>query len=99
MTAGSFLLPNLILVGLFLIVPLIGTIIISFQKLASLGPAQFLGKPHGRDGWYINIQHAILRRNRPRLLHLDAPFAEPMFEVIRGDRSTCLVAGIRNSLC
>ena len=43
MTAGSFLLPNMILVALFLLVPLVGTIIISFQSLASLGGAQFLG--------------------------------------------------------
>jgi multiple sugar transport system permease protein len=52
LSAGSFLLPNLILVGLFLIVPLFGTIIISFQKLASLGPAQYLGINN-----YIDLIH------------------------------------------
>jgi multiple sugar transport system permease protein len=43
MTASSFLLPNMILVALFLLVPLVGTIIISSQRLGSLGGAQFLG--------------------------------------------------------
>jgi multiple sugar transport system permease protein len=43
MTAGSFLLPNMILVALFLLAPLVGTIVISSQRLGSLGGAQFLG--------------------------------------------------------
>ncbi|WP_188942672.1 carbohydrate ABC transporter permease [Nakamurella endophytica] len=43
MTAGGFLLPNLVLSGVFLVLPLILTVVISFQKLDSLGPAQWLG--------------------------------------------------------
>lgn len=43
MAAGGFLLPNLILIGVFLLVPLVLAFVISFQKLGSLGPAQYLG--------------------------------------------------------
>ncbi len=42
-TAGVFLLPNLVLVGLFLLVPLALAFVFSLQKLGSLGSAQWLG--------------------------------------------------------
>ena len=42
-TAAIFLLPNLALVVLFLLVPLVLAFVISFQKLGSLGDAQYLG--------------------------------------------------------
>ncbi|WP_237762466.1 carbohydrate ABC transporter permease [Arthrobacter sp. ERGS1:01] len=37
------MLPNLILIGLFLLLPLVMAFVISFQKLGSLGPSQWLG--------------------------------------------------------
>lgn len=43
MAAGGFLLPNLVLITVFLLVPLVLAFVISFQKLGSLGPAQYLG--------------------------------------------------------
>ncbi|ALE04861.1 sugar ABC transporter permease (plasmid) [Arthrobacter sp. ERGS1:01] len=43
LVAGAFLLPNLILIGLFLLLPLVMAFVISFQKLGSLGPSQWLG--------------------------------------------------------
>src|SRR6185437_15686383 len=42
-TAAFFLLPNLVLVLVFLLVPLVLSFVISFQKLGSLGSAQYLG--------------------------------------------------------
>ena len=42
-TAAVFLLPNLALVALFLLAPLALAFVISFQKLGSLGGAQYLG--------------------------------------------------------
>ncbi len=42
LTSGGFLLPNVVLLMLFLIVPLVGAFIISFQKLGPLSPGQFL---------------------------------------------------------
>ena len=39
----TFLGPNLLMVLLFLVVPLVWALLISFQKLESIGPAQFLG--------------------------------------------------------
>ena len=42
-TAAVFLLPNLALVAVFLLVPLALAFVISFQKLGSLGSAQYLG--------------------------------------------------------
>jgi multiple sugar transport system permease protein len=42
-TASVFLLPNLALVTLFLLVPLVLAFVISFQKLESLGDAQYAG--------------------------------------------------------
>lgn len=43
LATGGFLLPNLALVGLFLVIPLALTLVVSLQRLESLGPAQFLG--------------------------------------------------------
>ena len=42
-TASLFLLPNLVLVGVFLLVPLVMSLVYSFQKLDPLGTPQFLG--------------------------------------------------------
>lgn len=42
-TAAFFLLPNLVLVAIFLLVPLALAFVISLQKLGSLGSAQFVG--------------------------------------------------------
>lgn len=42
-TASGFLLPNLALVGLFLVFPLISAVVISFQALGALGDSQWLG--------------------------------------------------------
>jgi len=42
-TAAVFLLPNMVLVGLFLLFPLALAFVISFQKLDSLGGSQYLG--------------------------------------------------------
>ncbi|MET4780559.1 sugar ABC transporter permease [Glaciihabitans sp. UYNi722] len=41
--AGIFLVPNLVLMGIFTILPLIYAFIISFQKLNSLGGSQYVG--------------------------------------------------------
>src|ERR1700712_2737100 len=41
--AWTFLTPNLIFVGIFLLLPLVFAFVISFQKRESLGPAEFLG--------------------------------------------------------
>jgi multiple sugar transport system permease protein len=41
--AGAFLLPNLVLVVLFLLIPLVLAFVISAQKLGSLGSGQWLG--------------------------------------------------------
>ena len=38
-----FVVPNLILVGVFLLIPLVLAIVISFQKRESLGTPEFLG--------------------------------------------------------
>lgn len=43
LAAGGFLLPNLVLIGLFLLLPLAYAFVISFQKLGSLGPGEYLG--------------------------------------------------------
>jgi multiple sugar transport system permease protein len=43
LTGGVFLLPNLVLVGIFLLIPLIMSFYYSLQKLDSLGQQQFLG--------------------------------------------------------
>ncbi|UQX88230.1 sugar ABC transporter permease [Jatrophihabitans telluris] len=42
-TAGAFLLPNLVLVAVFLLLPLVWAFWLSMQKIGSLGPSQFLG--------------------------------------------------------
>ncbi len=42
-TAAYFLLPNLVLTALFVLLPLVLAFVISFQKLGSLGTAQWLG--------------------------------------------------------
>lgn len=42
LTAGGFLLPNVILLGLFLLVPLIMAFVLSFQKLGPLSDGQYL---------------------------------------------------------
>ena len=41
--AWTFLVPNLIMVGVFLLLPLVLAIVISFQKRESLGSPEFLG--------------------------------------------------------
>jgi multiple sugar transport system permease protein len=43
LAAWSFLIPNLILVGVFLLLPLALALVISFQKRESLGSPEFLG--------------------------------------------------------
>lgn len=43
LTGGLFLLPNLVLVGIFLLVPLALSFYYSTQKLGSLGASQYLG--------------------------------------------------------
>jgi multiple sugar transport system permease protein len=43
LTGGVFLLPNLVLVGIFLLVPLVMSFYYSLQKVSSLGQSQFLG--------------------------------------------------------
>lgn len=43
LTAGSFLAPNLVLIGLFLLLPLGMAVVISMQARGPLGDAQFLG--------------------------------------------------------
>ncbi len=42
-TAGAFLLPNLVLVVIFLLIPIAMAVYYSFEKMGSLGTAQFLG--------------------------------------------------------
>ena len=42
-TGAMFLLPNLVLVAVFLLVPLVLAFVISFEKLESLGPGEYLG--------------------------------------------------------
>jgi multiple sugar transport system permease protein len=42
-TAGAFLVPNLVLVGIFLLIPIAMAVYYSLEKMGSLGPAQFLG--------------------------------------------------------
>ncbi len=42
LTAGGFLLPNVVLLVLFMIVPLIMAFVLSFQKLGPLGHGQYL---------------------------------------------------------
>lgn len=41
--AGSFLLPNVVMIAIFTILPLVLAFVISFQKLDSLGGSQWLG--------------------------------------------------------
>lgn len=41
--AAAFLTPNLLLISLFLLLPLVWAIWISMEKMESLGPSQFLG--------------------------------------------------------
>lgn len=43
LTAGSFLVPNLVLVAVFLLLPLAMAFFISMQHMESLGPAYFIG--------------------------------------------------------
>ena len=43
MAAGVFLLPNFVMVALFVLVPLVLAFVVSFQKLGALGGAQYLG--------------------------------------------------------
>jgi multiple sugar transport system permease protein len=43
LAAGGFLLPNLLLALVFLLVPLVLAVVISFQRLGSLGTATWLG--------------------------------------------------------
>jgi multiple sugar transport system permease protein len=43
LTGGIFLLPNVVLVGIFLLIPLVMSFYYSLQKVGSLGGSQFLG--------------------------------------------------------
>jgi multiple sugar transport system permease protein len=49
LTAGAFLLPNLVMVSLFVLLPLALAFVVSFQKLGSLGGAQWLGTNNYTD--------------------------------------------------
>src|ERR1700712_2813859 len=42
-TAGFFLIPNLILVTVFLLLPLVWAFVLSLQRIESLGPSAWLG--------------------------------------------------------
>jgi multiple sugar transport system permease protein len=43
LTAGGFLLPNLVLTAIFLLLPLVLSFVLSFQKIDSLSSGEFLG--------------------------------------------------------
>ena len=43
LAGGLFMLPNVVLVGIFLIIPLVMSFVYSLEKLGSLGSSQFLG--------------------------------------------------------
>lgn len=41
--AGGFLVPNLVLIGLFLLLPLVLAVVYSFEKMETLGPTAYVG--------------------------------------------------------